>query len=102
MNVVYTPVALDELDEVWDWNAQRHDANHATEYVRFLRDGIDSLSRDYGDGKVVEANVDLRYTTLRRRSKADGHVVVYRVDATAQTVRVLHVFHTKQDWRSRI
>ena len=102
MNVVYTPVALNELDEVWDWNARRHDANHATEYIRFLKDGIANLSREPTSGSVVEADADLRYINLKRRSKADGHVVVYRVDDAAQTVRVLHVFHTKQDWQSRL
>ena len=97
MNVVYAPVALNELDEVWDWNARRYDASHATGYLRFLREGIANLSHEHGNGKVVEANPALRHITLRRRLKADGHVVVYRVES--QAVRVLHVFHTKQDWQ---
>jgi plasmid stabilization system protein ParE len=37
---------------------------------------------------------------VRKRSKADGHVAAYRIDAETKTVRVLRIYHTKQDWRT--
>jgi plasmid stabilization system protein ParE len=43
---------------------------------------------------------DLRYLMIRRKAHGYGHVVVYRV--TDVSVEVLHVFHTAQDWQTRL
>lgn len=100
--VVYARQALNELEEIWNWNATRYGGRHATEYVLFLESEISGLATEYLDGKVVEVNPSLRFLTIKRRSKVDGHVVVYRIDKDSQTVRVLHLFHTKQDWQNKI
>jgi plasmid stabilization system protein ParE len=58
------------------------------------------LAHRFRQGKVLELRPDLRYFVIRRRSTGHGHVVVYRFDA--QQVEVLHVFHTAQDWQTKL
>jgi plasmid stabilization system protein ParE len=63
-------------------------------------DAIVNLRTRYDRGKVVPGYPDIRFVVLQRRQKAHGHVVVYRI--SEDTVRVLHVFHTAQDWQSKL
>jgi plasmid stabilization system protein ParE len=42
----------------------------------------------------------LRYIRIGRRKRGHGHIAVYRVDEDA--VRVLHIFHTAQDWQTKL
>ena len=47
LEVVYSLKALKELDEVWDYNANFYNsAQHANEYVGFLRADIEALATD--------------------------------------------------------
>jgi toxin ParE1/3/4 len=96
LTVLRSPIANDELDGIWRWNAQRYSPIHADTYLRYLEDGIDGLEREYPKGKMVIVRPDLRYIIVRRKAKGHGHVVVYRFDD--KRVDVLHVFHTAQDW----
>jgi plasmid stabilization system protein ParE len=86
------------LFEVWQFNAKRNGLTRADHYDDFLRKGIDELAIKYSDGKKVDGHPNLRFATLKVRSRGDGHVVVYMI---AETVEVLHLFHTKQDWQSQ-
>ena len=96
--VIYATSALRELKAIWRWNATKNGASRADAYLRFLLRGIDNLATTYHLGRRVAAANDLQYRLLRRRSKGHGHVVVYRV--VDDFVRVLHVFHTAQDWQA--
>jgi plasmid stabilization system protein ParE len=60
------------------------------------------LARNYGEGKVIEGNPALRYTMVKRRAKADGHLLVYFVNSAMRPVEVLHIFHSKQDWQNML
>jgi plasmid stabilization system protein ParE len=96
--VVYAPVALQELDVIWDWNEKNYSRSHAARYVDFLEHHIDALSENHQRGKVVESRPEYRYIIIRRKAKGHGHVAVYRFDDKG--VNVLHVFHTAQDWQA--
>jgi plasmid stabilization system protein ParE len=96
--VVIAAAAVDELADVWRWNAQRYGPAHADAYVAFLKKGIDSLAVRFELGRSLPAQPDIQYVHLRRKSKGHGHVAVYRVNNDA--VNVLHVFHTSQDWQT--
>lgn len=100
LTVIYSATALGDLDEIWDWNAKTHGPGHAAQYIEFLEQHINALSRDYGTGQVVSARPDLRYLIIRRKNRGHGHVAVYRFDD--HTVSILHVFHTAQDWRNKV
>ena len=96
--VIYATSALCELDAIWQWNAATYGPSRADAYLRFLLGGIDKLGRTCSSGRRVAAEKDLQYRLLRRKSKGHGHVAVYRV--VGDFVRVLHVFHTAQDWQA--
>ena len=96
--VVIAAAALDELAEIWHWNAKRYSPRHADAYVAFLKKGIDSLSTRFAAGRKLSQPSDLQYAMLRRTSKGHGHLAVYRVDD--ESVNVFHVFHTAQDWQA--
>jgi plasmid stabilization system protein ParE len=68
----------------------------ADNYLRFLKRGIDELATTSELGRPVGNRADPKYRLLRRRSRGHGHVVVYRI--VDNIVRVLHVFHTAQNW----
>jgi len=91
--------AQDELLNIWQYNARRDGTTRADRYDDFLRKGIDKLATNHKFAKVVEVMPELRYVTLKRRSKGDGHVIVFSVGSA---IDVLHVFHTKQDWPNKL
>jgi len=98
--VVYAPLALQELDAIWDWNEKTYSRAHAARYVDFLERHIDALGENHRRGRVVESCPELRYIQITYRSRGHGHVAVYRFDENE--VNVLHVFHTAQDWQSKL
>ena len=102
LTVVYSPVALAELEEIWEWNIERQGARQAREYRQFLLAEINELGASFDLGRLVTSRPDLRFVTLRWRIGGPGHVVVYRVGEEAGVVTIAHIFHTRQDWKSRL
>lgn len=100
LNVILSSTAIRELHDVWLWNAAQYSAAHADRYVGYLKSRINDLARQSAKGNVVRTRPDLHYVLIRRKSKGHGHVVVYSFDDTE--VNVLHVFHTAQDWESKL
>jgi len=100
MTVILAPVATDELQGIWDWNAEQYGVAHADEYLGLLWQAIDRLAESHALGTVVPGRADLRYVLVRRRSRGHGHVLVYGVGAAMVTVA--HVFHTAQDWQNTL
>ena len=98
--VVYSPEALDEIDEIAAWNQINYGDARAIQYIKFLTGHIDRLEANYPKGRKVDGRADLRYIQIRKRSKGHGHVALYTVDPGAVTI--IHVFHTSQDWQSKI
>ena len=99
LRIVYARAALRELDAVWEWNAERHGTAHASTYVAFLRTGIARLASDPESARPIVGFPELSRITLRR-SRGDGHVAVVQIGA--ETVDILHVYHTKQDLIGRL
>jgi plasmid stabilization system protein ParE len=97
--VDYTPEALANLDEIWDWNAGRYGRVHADSYLQFLRKRTDRLLADPATGKFVPINPKLFYRVIQRKKKRHGHIVVYEV-IDDKVVRILRYFHTAQDWQN--
>jgi plasmid stabilization system protein ParE len=98
--VVYAAIARHELDETWRWNEKTYGRRHAVHYVDFLIRRIGVLGTDYQKGQVVSTRPDLRYLPIKLKSRGHGHVVVYGIDERA--VSILHIFHTAQDWQTRV
>lgn len=100
MTVVIAPSALAELAAIWDWNATMWGARRANGYLAFLRKAILGLSKAHLSGRRMEGRPDIYYVVAKRRPKGHGHIIVYSVEA--DSVTVLHVFHTAQDWESKL
>jgi|SRR5579859_5549837 len=98
--IAYSPAALEELDEIWRWNAERYSPAHADAYVSFLQSRIERLAHDHDRGRRITGREDLRYIIILRRPKSHGHVAVYSVHECE--VFILHVFHTAQDWGRKL
>lgn len=98
--VVYAPLALQDLDEVWDWNEKTYGRDHAARYVEFLERQIDALGENHSRGRIVESRPELRYIRIKQRIRGHGHIAVYLVDTDA--VNILHIFHTAQDWQAKL
>jgi len=100
LKVNRAPQAIDDLDHIWRWNASRYTVVHADKYLSYLKDNIDALATNHAKGRPVPARPELRYLMIRRKSRGHGHVVVYSADASA--VNVVHVFHSAQDWPTKL
>ena len=98
LRVVYSENALEELDGIADWNEVTYSRAHAKSYILFLQREIGLLGKSPLVGRQVEDRPWLRYLNIRRKPKGHGHVAVYQVEG--QTVHILHLFHTAQDWRT--
>ncbi len=100
MKVDLAPSALAELADIWDWNAAEWGIRRANGYLAFLRKAIFGLSKDHQSGRRVEDRPGIYYVVAKRRPQGHGHVIVYT--SLDELVTVIHVFHTAQDWKSRI
>src|SRR5205823_6101063 len=102
LTVKIAPAAVGELKAIWRYNAEHRGIKQADNYEVFLRRKISGLATKYGFGNVVNAEPAFRYIVMKVRNRGDGHVAVYYIDLPSRTVQVLHLFHTKQDWQSKL
>jgi plasmid stabilization system protein ParE len=100
LKVVFADGALQELDEIWAWNDERHGVGQANRYIEFLLDTIDSLVENPSRGARVKSQPRLQYMMIQRRKKQHDQVVIFSVGGNR--VDVLHVFHSAQDWEARL
>lgn len=98
--LVIADQARADLLDIWAWNAAKRSRDHAERYLRFLRAESERLARSPSLGRPVDERPGLRYITVRKRKGGFGHVLVY--GESEDTVDVLHVFHTAQDWRNKL
>jgi plasmid stabilization system protein ParE len=99
LKLVITPQAQRDIYQIWDYNCREYDSDHANSYIDFLDKETAKLKTEYSKGKTVPVNPDLRYQIMRK-GRGHGHIAVYKI--VADTVRVLHYFHTAQDWQGRL
>ena len=98
--VAYSTRALHDLDGIWEWNAETYGPEHASKYVDLLRKNIDALGAIYPKGRPVPSRPPLRYIRIDKRDRGHGHLAVYRV--SDDEVVVFYVFHTAQDWVTKL
>jgi plasmid stabilization system protein ParE len=100
LKVIVSPIAREDIADIWRWNAATYNVSHADRYIELLTQAIYNLDKDHGRGRIVTHRPELRYIVIRRRPRGHGHIAVYTVDD--DSVNVLHLFHTAQDWQSKI
>lgn len=102
LEITLSPAARVELRRIYVYNAENRSPGQADRYEDYLLAGIGRLSSRYGDGKPVDDFPGVQAITLRRNSRGHGHVIVYRVDPAGQVIRILHIYHTRQDIPGRM
>jgi plasmid stabilization system protein ParE len=100
--VEITATADRDLMLIWDFNAQTRGHLEADRWDSFLRTTIEKLTTDYDRGRSVGNAPEIRFITARKRPKAHGHIVVFQIDYEAMRIRILHIFHTSQDWQNKL
>jgi plasmid stabilization system protein ParE len=97
-SIVYAPAAVQDLDAIWAWNEKTYSRSHADKYLDFLQRQMDALGRNHLHGRAVESRPEIHYILIRRNRQGHGHVAVYRFEQNK--IRILHVFHSAQDWQT--
>jgi toxin ParE1/3/4 len=86
MRYVFSPRALADLEEIWEYTQNRWDADQAERYSLILRQGIEQLASDPRRGRPCD-HIRPGY----RRYAVGSHVVFFRVvEERMHIVRVLH------------
>ena len=88
------------LRQIWAWNAGQRGERHADSYENFLFGRIERLSKLPELGEALADFPDVRRLLVQRRGGGYGHLVFYRVQV--ETIEVLVIYHTAQDWQSYI
>ena len=99
LTVVVTPLAQRDLDQIWNYNCDTYEADHATDYVAFLAIQTAKLKTEYLQGKVAPNHPRFRYRLIRK-GRGHGYVAIYKI--LDSSVEVIHFYHTAQDWQSRL
>ena len=102
LEIVYSLDALAELEEIWEWNAEHNGVHQAHAYRLFLKEQIEKLKLEPKLGGMVQDRDDLRYLLMMWSSKGYGHLAVYHLDEKARTITIAHIFHTSQNWPSKL
>lgn len=100
--IVFSRVALRELNEIWDWNVERNGQQQASAYIDFLRQHISALAKGYERGRAVSTRPDLRFISIQWPKAKHKHIAVYHIDLQAQQVIIAHVFHSRQNWEQTL
>lgn len=102
LELIYAPVALREIDEIWDWNLENNGYEQAQAYVAFLRDRISSLVTEHQSHVALIGRPDLRFMVMKWSAGGHSHIAVYKVNLDRGTVTIAHVFHTRQNWKQAL
>ncbi len=89
-DVVFSPRAVDDLDQIWTYSVDRWDVEQADAYVRSVVNACNGLASGTLLGRSAE---DIR--TGYRKYAVVSHIVFYR--ETATTLHVVRVLHQRMD-----
>jgi plasmid stabilization system protein ParE len=102
LKVLIAPRAERHLNAIYSYNLESRELLEADRYIAFLYSKIDSLSTQWLQGRAVGARPNLLYIVAKIRASGDGHIIVYTIHLEAETLEIIGVFHTKQDWQGKM
>ena len=83
---VLSPRAQADIDDIWDYTADRWNEDQAQRYIADIRRAIETVARDPPRGRPCD-HIRRGY----RKFSVNTHVVFFRAVATGiEVVRVLH------------
>lgn len=81
----FSPAALDDLDSIWDFTADKWSIEQADNYI----EGIVDVCRDLAAGSKTGRPVEIRSGYFKCR--IESHVIFYRHnEARIEIIRILH------------
>jgi toxin ParE1/3/4 len=85
MNVIYAPAALSDLDDIWDYTAEKWGVAQAKRYTKVIYDtALDLASGEKQGRKVNSREGYLKYP-------AGLHLIFFRtMDNGIEVIRILH------------
>ena len=89
--VVLSPRAQRDLDEIWDYTAERWGAAQAGVYIRQLDAACNALA---ADPALARSAAEIKEGYLRHRS--GSHIVFCRQTPTG--IKVVRILHTRMDF----
>src|SRR4051812_32078526 len=99
LTVLFSPSAIMDLDEIWEWNARHYGIDRAERYASLLLNETAKLATASYIGNSVPAAPRFNYLVIRRKRKGHGHLAVY--ERVGDVIHVLRYYHTAQDWQRR-
>ena len=100
LKLIYSANSIDDLGEIWDWNAAQHGETHANQYLEFLKKHILRIVESKNPGKEVPTRDSFRYLVIKRRNRGYGHIIIFQIEE--ESMLILHYYHTAQDWQTKI
>ena len=88
------------MNSIWQRNARERGERQADAYDRFLDGRLAQLGRQPFSGEAIPELQGIRRLLMQRRASSQGHIAIYRV--MEDSVEVLLIYHTSQDWQSYI
>jgi toxin ParE1/3/4 len=83
---VLGPRAQADIEEIWNYTAERWDTDQAERYIRLLQKGIEAVALDPHKGRACD-HIRIGY----RRYAVGSHVVFFQMlEGKVYVVRVLH------------
>jgi toxin ParE1/3/4 len=92
---VFSPRALADIEEIWDYTERRWDADQAERYNRVLRQGIELVARDPRRGRSCD-HIRPGY----RKYSIGSHVVFFRV--IEEKIEVVRILHQRMDFERHL
>ena len=86
-----SPRASADIDEIWDYTAQRWDADQAERYVRLIQDAIETVAADPQRARPCDG-VRAGY----RRYRVGSHVVFFRL--VGRRIEIMRILHQRMDF----
>jgi toxin ParE1/3/4 len=92
---VFSPRALADIEEIWDYTERRWDADQAERYNRVPKQGVEQVARDPRRGRSCD---DIR--PGYRKYSVGSHVVFFRV--LKERIEVVRILHQRMDFEQHL
>jgi toxin ParE1/3/4 len=92
---VLSPRAQADIDEIWDYTADRWNDDQAERYTKDLQRAIDTLARNPRKGRPCD-----QLRPGYRKFSVGAHVVFFRV--VAHGIEVVRVLHQRMDFEQHL
>ena len=92
---VLSPRAQADIDEIWDYTADRWNEDQAERYTQDLRRVIEAVARDPRKGRSCD-HIRRGY----RKYLVGAHVLFFR--AVADRIEVVRVLHQRMDFEQHL